>query len=859
MIQQEQKDDQLTIILQNALNVDLNIRKQAEEEIKKLFNNNYGQFLVELSKKISYESEKKEVRQISATIIKNMVNNKEYTEKWFNLNEDIKKIIKDNILSTLASKQIDIRKAAALALAGICKIEIPLGQWLNIFNVLINTSQNENLYIQLSSLTTLEYIYEEINQGDIPNDTVASLLNTYYSLLMKENVDPQLSLATLNSVNKFLPFIKDFINDSTQRKNFYDLIEKYILDSNEKIREASLNIFIDICKLYYDSLQDYIDKILNFTQKIIENDVENNKKLCFYLWFIIGNEEDYRMNEINEIRKLSHCFIQKYYKILSEMCLKYIVTDYYDNEEYTLNRACSDLLSIMSRCCQFTFMQDMIKYIADNINNPIEKMKYSALNVFCAIIFTIHKESFYPIVKDSLGTVSEILLRDNYPLHFKKLSAYIMKNITKNFGKELINDNIYFDKMIELFLNLIKISSQEVLYIIIQSLNYLCKNVEWTESYKSNILSKHIKKICEILISLCSNIDLLKPDNNIVRESFFVLGNLGERSALDVTNEMIDLFKYLSNMFQNTLNTQTFSDISIRNNYQEYLSSCLTGFLTTGKGDKQTAASLLQNIITSFKARKDLYDEGITLIGSIALFMGSYFTAAMELISPYLINGLRSTDSPSLCRVSILCLSDIINGLGNDNKYVNDFLPLIMNILSNDQIDRTLKPLCFNIISDLFMFCPDEAFKYFDNIMKVLGSAIQATQVKFNENSEKDNCAHFIDLREHILETLTCIFSAIKTLDKIKEFIPYAECIVNYINFIAVDYANSINIMKDGLSLLADFCNSYKSEIKSILNIETIKIMIQTIENDKKESNIQQTIETVNWAKQVISDIYNQY
>ena len=59
MIQQEQKNDQLTIILQNALHVDLNIRNQAEEEIKKLFNNNYGQFLIELSKKISYESEKK--------------------------------------------------------------------------------------------------------------------------------------------------------------------------------------------------------------------------------------------------------------------------------------------------------------------------------------------------------------------------------------------------------------------------------------------------------------------------------------------------------------------------------------------------------------------------------------------------------------------------------------------------------------------------------------------------------------------------------------------------------------------------------------------------------------------------------
>jgi hypothetical protein len=337
MIQQDPQNDQLTIILQNSLHWDPNIRGHAEEELEKLLKNNYGQFLIELSKKISYESEKKEVRQMSAIIIKNMVNKSEYKEKWFKLNDDIKKIIKDNILSTLASKQIDIRKAAALALAGICKIEIPQGQWLNIFNILINTSQNENLYIQLSSLNTLEYIYEEINQGNIPNETVAALLNMYYLLLMKDNADPQLILATLNSVNKFLPFINYFINDTNSKIQFYDLIEKNILNSNENIREAALKIFIDICKIYYDSLQDYIEKILNFSMKIIENDEEKNKILCFILWFTIGNEEDYRMNTINEVKKVSHCFIQKYFRILSEMCLKYIVNDSYDKEKKNLH------------------------------------------------------------------------------------------------------------------------------------------------------------------------------------------------------------------------------------------------------------------------------------------------------------------------------------------------------------------------------------------------------------------------------------------------------------------------------------------------------------------------------------------
>ena len=91
-----------------------------------------------------------------------------------------------------------------------------------------------------------------------------------------------------------------------------------------------------------------------------------------------------------------------------------------------------------------------------------------------------------------------------------------MKNITQEFANELINDHIYFDKMIELFVNLIKISSPEVLFIIIQSLNNLCKKVNWTENDKSNVLSKNMKKLCEPLLALSSNINLLKPDNNII-------------------------------------------------------------------------------------------------------------------------------------------------------------------------------------------------------------------------------------------------------------------------------------------------------------------------------------------------------
>ena len=860
MNQQTNSNDQLTLILQNALNSNMNIRKQAEDQINQLMAQNFGPFLIELSNKISIEREKKEVRQISATIIKNMIGDVKYTDQWFQLPEEIKKSVKNNIMSTLASEDIDIRKAAALAIAGICKIEIPKGIWLEIFDVLTSTCQNNNLYIQLSSLTTLEYIYEEIKPGDIPNNTVANLLNTYYSLLTKENSDPQLSLSTLKSVNKFLPFIVDFINDTNSKIKFYDLIEKNVRNPNEKIREAALEVFIDIARNFYDSLQDYIDKIFLFTKELIEkNDVERNKTLCIELWHYIGAEEDFRMNIIKQIKKQSYCFMQKYHQALGELCLKNIVTENYDCDEYTLSDACYYLIGTMSRTCQYNFMQDMIKYIAANINSNIEKMKYSALNVFRGIICTIHKDSFYQIVKDSLGSVSDILLQNNYPNHFKKLSALILKNITKNYAEEFINESTYFDKMIDLFLNLIKISSNDVLYYLILSMNNLFKKVKWSETDETNILSKNMQRLCQPLFQICSNLSYFSTDNNVICVAFFLLGTLGERSANDVRNDMSSLFKVLTEMFQGTLNIQNIPDSNIRNPYQEYLASCLSGFLTTGSADPINAANLLKYVIDSFNLRNDLYDEGLTLIGSISLFTQENFNAVMDLISPYLIKGLRSIDSPSICKSSVFCLSDIIRGLGVNNKYVNDFLPLIMNILSNNQIDRNLKPQCFNIISDIYITCPNEAFKSFQNIMKIMGDAIQATIINIDENADIENINHFKDLREHIIENLTCIFSAVKDVEKTKDFIPFVKCIVNYINKIVNDSATSVTIMKDGLFLLADFCLSYKADIKAILDIEIIKTMITKVENDKNESRSKEAMDGLNWAKQVINDIYTNY
>ena len=861
-----QNIDALSQILSNILSTDITLRTSAEKQIRLLLSQNLEDFLLSISQKLMNENERKEIHQLSATLIKNMISNSDYIQKYFELPLEKKQKIKENILSTLASSIIEVRKAAALAVAGICRIEMPKKQWSNIFDILCNTSQNQNLNIQLSSLTTLEYIYEEISVKDIDLNTKAKLLNTYYFLLDKNNeynANIELTLATLKSLDKFLPFISSFIYNKEQCIKFFELIKKKVMDpSSEKIRQEAIKIFIDLSRLYYDSLDFFIEEIFYFSKKIIDNDIDMNKIWILNLWFFIGYEEDYRINYLNN-KKKSKYFLQKYIEHVSDMCLNILLTSACndeDDEENSLYFAARQLIYIMSRVCDFNFIQKIIEYIQINLNSNQEKNKYAALDAYRAIIGTVHKNKFYPIVKDSLKMISEILLENIYPSHFKKLTSKIMNNITDEYAEELIIDVEYFDKMILLFLSLINnemiISEKEVLYNIIISMDNLCKKIKWNEMDKSNILSKYIKLLCEPMIKLITNLSYYNTQYNITYMSFIFLGTLGERSALDTKEYLTQIFKYLITLFESSLNDNNINNQDISMRYHEYISNCLIGFLVTGKADKSLIGNLLSLLIKSFNIR-DLYDEGLVLIGSIAYFTQEDFFNVMDLISPYLIKGLQSMDSPSICMSSILCLSDIIRGLGLKNKYIKDFFPLIMRILSDNTIDRNLKPLCFNIISDIFLYCPCEAFNHFEPVMKILGEAIQATQVKLDENDEKENLEHFINLREHIIESLNCVFNAVREINKTKEFIPYVVCIVNYINFISNDFANSLNIIKDGLFLLADFCKEYGSDIKSIIDIENIKIMIKKIEKDKKEANDQMTIDRLNWAKCAISEIFN--
>ena len=590
---QNYQRDELSLFLENAINPDSNIRRQTEYEINYICDRNFGQFLIELSKKISTEQEKKIVRQMSATIIKNMLNKEEYSSQWFKLNDKIKTVVKNNILSTFVSSDIDIRKAAALTVAGICKIEIPQKQWLNIFNTLSNMCQNEDIDVRLSSVTCLEYIFKEIKQSDLSLET-NNLLNTFYSLL--------------------------------------DVVSQFV-----------------------------------------------------------GN---------------------------------------------------------------------------------------------------------------------------NYPLEIIKMGASILKSIIKKFGKEFAFHGFNFNRIIKLFLGLFNNNlPDEVYYTVLITLNDLCESVDWKKGDNTNVLSNNMKSLCDIILPLCTKTYLYNNCSNVIQVAYSLLKTLGERSALDVKGYMTTIFIGLTSMFEQTLKRDELFYKEMAENYQEYLADTIQGFLETETADLKTTAALFYKVIESFKVRNGLYVDGILLIGSIGKYTKSYFEVVMKIISPYLIQGIESTDL-SISKASI--------------------------------------------ISDLFTHSKKGVFEYFKDIFAIIKKTMKATEIDLPDDSDQDNINILIDLREHILENITCMFSALKGKEaQINDFALNACNIILYIEKITKNSLyNSQSVLVQSLCLIADFCNTYKDKfLPFLLKKDDVNNIIEKIEKNLIVKEEPKVLKELDWAKDVINKI----
>ena len=881
---------ELYLSIEETTDINIKIRQKAEDKIKNFAEENLGELLLDLSKIITNNEIKKEIRQISSNLFQNILMHPRYSEKYLDLSSEIKNKIKEQIFIGFNTGELCIRISVAFAICSLSKIEIPRNQFLYIFDIFYENIQKKSLNAQLTTIIAINIILKEVKNNNIIliNENISKILDIYYLILSKYEKNEkynQLILDTLKSIKLNLSFIIEHITSKNKNLYFYDLLHRQIINKSNEIRNFTLSIFSELIKEYYDSFEYYLDIVFDFTYNIVENDISKNKLICLDIWNNIGIIEQKR---ITDERKNCIFFLQKYCKPLTEICLKYIVTSEYENMDSDndidndmfilpetininynnrhqhkgqyLSDSCYFLIKLMSKCCDFDFVEKIVKYFYKHQENKDLNYKYSAFNAFKAILETKHKKKLYPFICKNLDYIYNLINNSQIPSFLQKLCAKYLRSFSFFFINEIMDDMRIYEQLMNYFLILIKISPKVIIYISLGSINNLCKGIKYNENERSNKLSKYIDNLLEPLLSFGANIFLYDDKINIPLASFKCISTLAERAPSDCRVQMINTFRIIIEMLHSTLRKKKFKDDKIRLSFQEKISLCLSSFFTSGSVDKKGIELLFQYIVKSIKQRGCVFDEILKLVGSIALFIKNDFTMYFPQLKEYLIQGLKSFKKISICKSSLLCLNNIIHGLGKTfNNYINDFMPLIINIIADSNYDIHLKPECLNIISFIFVFCPKEALKSFDIVMQIIGSGIQALQTKLNCKIDLEIQIYFNELRDHLLETLSCVFCVIQEIDKTDEFLPFVKPIINFINFICDDInIISTDVNKSCVKLIINFCKCYGNGIKHFINFKLLKVLIMKLEEKLDINNNEEYKENqkfIDWAKKQLNKI----
>jgi len=282
-------DPQYTYLIANALSSEKLARESAEKALSELAVGNPTKFLINLASELADEGKPTPSRQMAAALMKNFITiNEKSKQIWINLENNSKDQIKNLILSTLASQDKYVRKAAGLVIAAICKVDLPLTEkWPSLVSSLCSNSYNENLNIRLAAIESLGYMCEELNNKAIDAFSVDSILTALIKNITEKQVIDDILFTALNAFLHCLPLAEKNFSKPNELEIIMNALFEVCSNSMSKdfILEKVSQILIDICEIYYDYIGNFIVKISEYAIWVVSGffvlKFLNNNKIFF--------------------------------------------------------------------------------------------------------------------------------------------------------------------------------------------------------------------------------------------------------------------------------------------------------------------------------------------------------------------------------------------------------------------------------------------------------------------------------------------------------------------------------------------------------------------------------------------------
>eukprot|EP00826_Nyctotherus_ovalis_P064804 TRINITY_DN9513_c0_g1_i22.p1 TRINITY_DN9513_c0_g1~~TRINITY_DN9513_c0_g1_i22.p1 ORF type:complete len:682 (+),score=170.16 TRINITY_DN9513_c0_g1_i22:520-2565(+) len=629
--------------------------------------------------------------------------------------------------------------------------------------------------------------------------------------------------------------------------------------SSEEMRMKAMQCLLEVVRYFYDYIS---GKTLENIGVITFNDIrmdtaEEVALVALEIWCSICDEEIERLKAADAAKPCRDYIRTAYPGLLALLFESLKRKSENDENDWNISVAAACCLSLVAQIIKDTIADSVLYFISTNIGSAEWKAREAALLSFVSILKGPQRATILNIISQAINTLLALLKDPN--VHVRETAAWTLSKITESNAEVFLDPNV-LPNITESLLESLKDSprvSNQICFV----LHNLAEAAKPPEENTSGPLSIYFKNILDALWMNSFRADAFADGVNLANSSLATFANMIQFSAADAHTTLIQVFQLLGDEFARTLQPG-YRVPDKASEYQGYLCSAMqpTFVKLSGRITAEDLGNLVELVLASFKQRVAVYDEGVLAMSGLIMASGRFFQPHMEKFGPYLVYALKNTEDVTLCRVAVGCVGDIARALEElVAGYLNQIMPVLMEILRNTETDRELKLIIITTLGDLGMATGGAFLPYLHDVLEMLKSAAQLS-VELKANDDPDLVWYVQRLKESIIDAYVSLVYGVKVAQDTAIMDFYLPDIFKFIEYLCEGELDiSQEFLKNIVGLIGDMGDLYGNRVKELLMQPFVKRVVGILDKATNRECKHVAAWTSNIIKKAIACLHNTF
>ncbi|EFO86467.1 hypothetical protein CRE_25994, partial [Caenorhabditis remanei] len=681
-----------------------------------------------------------------------------------------------------------------------------------------------------------------------------------------EEQSANVRFAATNALLNSLEFTKTNFDNEAERNIIMQVVCESTNSPDQRVKVAAIQCLVRIMQLYYEHMLPYMGNALfQITLGAMKSMEPEVAMQGMEFWSTVAEEEfdlfiAYEEDVERGLENAQNASLRFMEQAASHVCPVLLEAmahhdDGDDEDDWTPAKAAGVCLMLAAQCVR----DDIVNYVIPffkHFQNPDWKYKEAAIMAFGSILDGPDPKKLLPMAQEALPAIVAAMCDKN--VNVRDTAAWALGRVIDTCS-ELANNAELLQSVLPVLSNglhqeprvannvcwvgfgdgkvkKIAEKSAEKTEFLLKALVSLVKacyesavanGTDGSGQPETFALSSVFDPMVNELIKITDRAD--GNQSNLRITAYEALMELIKHSPKDcysaVRNTTVVILKKLESLLQMESQATSEADKAQVRDLQAML--CATLQSVTRKMQpadipavgEHIMNGLLQIMNRAAATRSNaVMEEALLAVACLAEHLGKGFLNYMNVLKPYLLQGLANVDETQVCAAAVGLVTDLSRALEADiMPFMDELIEKLIVCLQAPKLDRNVKVVIIGTFADIAMAIETHFERYLNTVVPILNDAQNAAVV--TDPNDDDQVDYVDRLREACLNSYTGILQGFKaspdvaaTRNTVNFFVkPIVQLILRVASMEPV--APSESLMATTAGIIGDLVGLYEGEI----------------------------------------------